>query len=300
MVRTHNPSDAMLDRMREWSASAAASGCMFVASVDISQPPGQEAATALERMGIAVHAYSAQDLRDAYPVLDDECLKRVDTASKGEWQRWGNRPRPGEPTRPASLAWGFHIECINLWAQLRVNRGTWDHVWVLEDDVGCSGDLVSCLASYATDSSDLIGPSSSPVFRTGRRGRALGSKWCWARTGSDAFLARVPTVQRLKSAEHVQRFSRRLLDTLHGLASQPEGAIAAWSESACIAPPRVRRRDLPHSSAGVMTTRRPCVRARALRSGRADALPLRRAQDDHATRGAHWTYFRVQRARDAR
>jgi len=168
----------------------------------------------------------------AYPVLEAECLARVNAATKGAWQRWGNHPQPGQPARPASLAWGFHSEAVNLWAQRGGGRSSgWDFLWVLEDDVGCTGDLLDCLAAYASDrDADLIGAPSTPAFRIGRSGRAIGSRWCWARAGSDAFLARVPEGRRLHAAEHVQRFSRRLLDGLHELAAREPGAVAAWSE----------------------------------------------------------------------
>ena len=243
LVRTHNPTVAMLARIQDWEQSAARAGCAcFIVSVDTTHPPGREAADALNLAwsNSILHTYCGSDLAAAFPVLEKECLARVEAASHGAWHRWGGATRrPGQVLLPASLAWGFHGEAVNLWACCAESWdwhvATWDFVWVLEDDVGCAGgDLVmDCLAAYADDvSSDLIGAMPEPVFRMGRGGRALGSRWCWAHTGSDAFLARVASADRLKAAEHVQRFSRRLLEALYDLATDRQAPITAWSEMA--------------------------------------------------------------------
>ena len=241
LVRTHNPTAAMLARIQEWEQSAAQAGCAcFIVSVDVTHPPGRDAADALTLRWprSTLHTYCGRDLAASFPVLEDECLARVEVASRGAWRRWGGATRrPGQASLPASLAWGFHAEAVNLWVCCSESwdwhEATWDFLWVLEDDVGCAGgDLVTdCLAAYAADdSSDLIGAVPEPVFRTGRGGRALGSQWCWAHTGSDAFLARVACADRLKAAEHVQRFSRRLLEALYDLAADRRAPVAAWSE----------------------------------------------------------------------
>ena len=107
-------------------------------------------------------------------------------------------------------------------------------MWVLEDDVGFSGDLCrEFFAAYATDASDLITGECVPVFQPLRtRSRSQTSRWCWKNTASKAFLDCVAEAKRLKCAEHVQRFSRTFLDRLHDLSTGASGQppIAAWSE----------------------------------------------------------------------
>lgn len=243
LIRTHNPTVIMLDRIRQWEQSTAKAGCaQFCVSVDTTHPPGRQAADKLIDLLIwpksTVHAYCGRRISEEFPVLEAQCLARVEAGSHGAWRRWGGATRqPGEPMLPASLAWGFHAEAVNLWVccgaeSWQWHESTWDFLWVLEDDVGCAGDLVAdCLAAYADDdASDLIGATPEPVFRLGRRGRALDSRWCWAHTGSDAFLARVARADRLKAAEHVQRFSRGLLKAMYDLASDRDAPVAAWSE----------------------------------------------------------------------
>jgi len=234
LVRSHNPHECGYARIKEYAASSASSGCTFCVSVDISQAPGRQAASRLQaELGAnAVHTYSEATLRKSYPVLAAECTQRADAGSKQLWRRWGNPVREGQHCAPASLAWGFHLEAINLWAQ-RQHGEAFDFVWILEDDVGFSGDLCRDLcAAYTADASDLITAEYSPVFAPlPTRSRKLVSRWCWQQTASDAFLALVGQADRHKGPEHVQRFSRRYLDRLHELASGREpGRMTAWSE----------------------------------------------------------------------
>ena len=89
IVRSHNPSDAALERIIRYAASAAAAGCAaFYVSIDATQVSGQQAAqTLVRRLGAArVHTYTEVDLVRAYPALED-CRARVNLASNFEWQR---------------------------------------------------------------------------------------------------------------------------------------------------------------------------------------------------------------------
>lgn len=171
----------MLERVRKHADSASTAGCAaFFASVDVSQPSGQQAAKALsDSIGAGrVHTYTEEDLVRTYPALNG-CRPAVDLASKGEWRRWGNR----RTAEPASLAWGFHAEAINLLAQRAdlLPRGSFDFCWVVEDDVGCTDDLCAGArhpsarrtATGAVDQCTLRSASSRSVRRLrGVRGRS--------------------------------------------------------------------------------------------------------------------------------
>jgi hypothetical protein len=230
LIRTHAPSAAALSRICAWAAAAERHPLcrLFAVSVDATQPPGQRAAEALRRLlpaNALVHSYNEAALGATYPVLETECRARLNGITTS-WHRFCQPQDQAVPKYSASLAWGFHAEAINLFVQscssprVAVNGQfdlSWEHLWVLEDDVGFTGDdlVADCLARYCSDPADLISPTCEPVFRLGTGGRALGSNWNWAYMGSDAFLDLVPPQRRVKSAEHVQRFSRRFLDALH-------------------------------------------------------------------------------------
>lgn len=235
LVRSHNPTAAALQRVVGHCASAASAGCAgFFVSVDATHSPGQRAAEQLQReLGRErVHVFTESDLVGAYPALARECSARVDEGSRGRWRGWCS----GSAEHPASLAWGFHAEAINLWAQQQP-AGAWDFCWVLEDDVGCSGDLGALLGAYAGARADLVTDRVTSVAFCSDSGRPLRAsrRWCWAETGSDHFLHLVARSRRRKASEHVQRFSRALLDELHalatGLSQLARGhAVCAWSE----------------------------------------------------------------------
>ena len=174
---------------------------------------------------------------EAYPALRHECRARVDAASQRQWRLWGAHEREGdEKAPPPSLAWGFHLEAINLFVQAQPRRVDFDYCWVVEDDVGFTGDLCAELcAAYASETADLVTSKIRPVFQLGRHGRPTRvgpavKRWIWSHAGSDAFLSRASPTDRVKSAEHCQRFSRRLLDAFHRLAQ--DDRVSAWSEMA--------------------------------------------------------------------
>lgn len=250
IVRTHDPTPAMADRICWWARDAIAANCGFAVSVDATNPPGAAAATYLRMVlppTAIVHAYTELDMMHAYPVLLNECVASADAPSGGQWRSWGACARgmpaaiPGVPSvepLPVSVAWGFHSEAINLFVQFRLPPDAFDYFWVLEDDVGFTGDLAAefCEA-YASNPADLI---TSPIERV-----YSGSPWCWTNTGSAGFLSFIAPAQRRRSAEHCQRFSRGLLDELHRLSigialtptdiGRPPMAVAvapmtAWSE----------------------------------------------------------------------
>ena len=126
-----------------------------------------------------------------------------------------------------TLAWGFHVEAILVWCRMCSAHLQYEHVWVVEDDVGFSGDMGNFLADYADSDVDLLTHTVQHVSMP--QEDAGGVDWFWTHVASDEFVKHVPSHLRLKGAEHVQRFSRRFLTALDQLSSQ---GITAWSEQA--------------------------------------------------------------------
>ena len=254
IVRTHDPSPAMSERICGWARDAIAANSGFAVSVDATNPPGAAAATYLRMIlppAAIVHAYTEHDMMLAYPVLLTECVASADAPSGGQWRSWGayargtpaaatNSGPASLPPLPVSVAWGFHSEAINLFVQFRLPPDAFDYFWVVEDDVGFTGDLATDFCeAYAAEPTDLISAPMERIFTGG------SGPWCWTNTGSAGFLSFIAPAQRRRSAEHCQRFSRGLLDELHRLSigialtptdiGRPPMAVAiapmtAWSE----------------------------------------------------------------------
>ena len=229
---------------------------------------------------LQLHCYTEAEMVAAYPALGQELMPRFRELERKK--EGGKRTRQNH----ASLGWGFHNEAINLWSQRlptlcsccgcrdllapqggdATNASTWqcptpecagrgrpddrqqyDHVWVLEDDVGFTGPITQLLDDYISDPTDLImdgrPPPRPPMHKT----------WTWRHMVTSKFDARVtsanlvgagitkgarrrclqsggrPPLQRVLAAEHVGRFSHKLLDQLHMLSQRGE---IGWSEMA--------------------------------------------------------------------
>ena len=147
----------------------------------------------------------------AYPVLEE--LRRIPPVNNCRELTSG----------ACSLAWGFHGEALNLWYQSLPPAVAYDEVWVFEDDVGWAGKDIAqeFFCSFLNNQADLI---SSDCNKFDRR-------WYWSNVFSAAYGKRIPASKRRVSREHVQRFSKRLLDRLHTLAL---AGCSAWSETLCV------------------------------------------------------------------
>jgi hypothetical protein len=223
LVRCHNPSRAMLHRMATWAKEATLAGCSFLVSVDTTHPPGKFSASVLQRFlpdSACVHSYDEASLREAWPTLERDCGPRLDRVTfGGKWREWGGRPcceedkRIDKSVEPNTFAWCFHAEAINLCLQQTRTTESFDYLWVLEDDVGVTGNLVEDIfAAYTDEPADLISSRYEPAV-------CAHNPWMYTDCGSSEFLRCIPRDKRIKSAEHVQRFSRRLLDALRHLSS---------------------------------------------------------------------------------
>ena len=117
----------------------------------------------------------------------------------------------------------YDMQALNLWYQSLPANVAYDEVWVFEDDVGWAGEDIAkeFFTSFSNNRADLI---SSDCNKFDKR-------WYWSDVFSTAYGKRIPPQARRVSREHVQRFSKRLLDRLHTLAC---AGCSAWSETLCV------------------------------------------------------------------
>ncbi|KAJ1618853.1 hypothetical protein T492DRAFT_891363 [Pavlovales sp. CCMP2436] len=113
------------------------------------------------------------------------------------------------PGRALSLASWF------VWA--RHAQVDYAFAWYVEQDVGFSGHMAGFLSSFATDTNDFVGWSSSPAQTWKHAHRAT--------RGFHAFFARD---KQLHGSEWILRLSSRYLAELQGLLAWRK--VSAWSE----------------------------------------------------------------------
>lgn len=210
LVRTHNPTPAALRRITDWAAELDAAPAdkgrwQLWVQADVSECGGRRPAAAellSSLRGAAngrVHALTEDAMAAAFPALRCVPLRK-----------------PGG--RATSLAYGFHCEAAALW--WRAHGAGCRAVWVMEDDVGCSGPLLSLLGAYSVHAGDLV------THRWATRHHS----WHWRDAVSPGFAACCPHLsQQLFSREHVQRWSAALLAAMDALSA---AGACAWSEMA--------------------------------------------------------------------
>ncbi len=107
---------------------------------------------------IQFHEYCQQDMEDQYPVLGEEICSHPRMTSTKVLR-----------TGQHSLAWGFHIEAVNLWYQSLPKDHQYEYVWILEDDVGFSSNWINLFQCFTECKADLLGDENFPV----------SSNWWW-------------------------------------------------------------------------------------------------------------------------
>mmetsp|Transcript_91515 Transcript_91515/g.284714 ORF Transcript_91515/g.284714 Transcript_91515/m.284714 type:complete len:340 (+) Transcript_91515:3-1022(+) len=211
LVRTCRPTDAMLGRIAQWALELGPEVDFFV-SVDETTEAARSTAPRLQALcrerGLAegrvrVHRYTEAELEAAYPALLELREKLPN----------GPLDIPGK-SGLRSMAWMFHSEPLGHWLRWLERPGAYAFVWVLEDDVGCSGRMDELVAAYAAEPHDLISGRwiSTPAPREPPQGPSFTGGWYWYYAITAAFEARVPPERRLITEEHVQRISMRLLE----------------------------------------------------------------------------------------
>mmetsp|Transcript_22415 Transcript_22415/g.43992 ORF Transcript_22415/g.43992 Transcript_22415/m.43992 type:complete len:285 (-) Transcript_22415:345-1199(-) len=211
VVRSHDPLPGGLGRVCAWAKQLEGLVAGMTVSVDTS---GHDKGVVLSKFRenglpdwVQVHEYSEADMIAKYPVLDEEMKAHPTFALTKELS-----------TGKYSFAWGFHCCALNLWFQGFQQEKKPAFVWVLEDDVGFTGNLADFLRATASETADLLADTYKPVTET----------WWWWDFGSKAYLSAVSLEERCEAREHVQRFSCKLLDGLHHLAETQR--CIAWSE----------------------------------------------------------------------
>lgn len=215
LVRGHHFTDGEMERMCQLAkqCASAAPTVAFWVSLDTTHYHHEAQrmkeyfaanATSL-RWGIDVnvHEYDSTELLKRFPALA-QAHARV----KKTW-------------RHKSIGFGFHTEAVSLWYELAtVQRSEPSKVWVMEGDVAYSGpDITVLFKSYQNRPADLITSKCRPI----------SSSWWHTEVVSDAYGNRIPRANRSWSGEYVQRFSRRLLNSILDMNSQ---GMHAWSEQA--------------------------------------------------------------------
>ena len=78
-----------------------------------------------------------------------------------------------------------YCECVHVWRASLAEPMLYDFVWVLEDDVGFSGNLSDLVFAYANDESDLVTGSHitkpmpfRPVGKYNARDYGYGAVFC--------------------------------------------------------------------------------------------------------------------------
>jgi len=210
LVRTCRPSDAMVERMLRWAQELGPEIDFFV-SIDETFEAAHSTAPRIEAAAqehgllegrVRLHRYTELELAGDYPALVELRAKLpngpLDIPGKG-----GLR----------SMAWMFHSEPLGHWLRSLKDPDAYSFVWVMEDDVGFSGNISELVQSYAADPHDLISGRwiSTPAPREPPQGPRFTGGWYWYYDITDAFDQRVPPEQRCITEEHVQRISFRLL-----------------------------------------------------------------------------------------
>lgn len=220
LVRLHDPTDAALERMLDWAVELHGSAFAFWVSIDrtshgdsphfalrdaairrkivvlddTSIEHGTSGDADLGGVYIFVHQYDETELLDHYPSLVGlRCHMRQ------------------------NLAWGFHVEAVSLW--FRCLEKPYRHVWIFEDDVGYTGNILHLLSAYHSCSADLLVPTEPFLPEVG---------WPWRDATTTGFRDAVGE-GRLQVLEMVLRVSARLLALLARWAASGH---SAWSEMA--------------------------------------------------------------------
>ena len=167
---------------------------------------GKQASLCNLKIGKDIHVceYTEIDMLKLYPSLS-LCAKKPAYVNSKIKRRGG-----------CSLAWGFHVEAINYWFQTQQSQ-RYKFVWVVEDDVGFSGNFSEFISSYSANEEDFIYDTKAPVT----------DAWHWRKVHTPYFNSSFEN--HLVASEHVQRFSQKLLNRLHKLGTTHK--CHGWSES---------------------------------------------------------------------
>jgi hypothetical protein len=227
IVRTYQPSRAMTNRIVRWIQELSSTQqVMIFISVDTTcglfKEQRNELIREVENLNFAnvfVHEYCEKDMELEFPGLGEI---QVLSAQRESWKRYRAH---------ASLAWGFHWETLVLLAEKAESYfRSLEYIWVVEDDVGFTGNISDLVfGKYGNSEADVLTKSLEVVFPMCDL-HDEKSGWVWFNTCSekyDQFVGVMDGGFRYFSSEHCQRFSKRYFDWW--IEKTKEG-IHAWSE----------------------------------------------------------------------
>lgn len=195
----HRVTHSMVSRILEWSTNTL---YPLYVSADTTYGDCSHFCDIFRKNDIKVHYYDETDMCDLFPGLQQ--LGELGPYWKSEGK---------------SLAWGFHVEAICLWTS--TVPLTFDYLWIIEPDVGICPSIHILFQEYCSVSADLL--STPPI--------AVDSSWAWFNAHSPEYQNEINPLERLKTSEHVQRFSRDYILHLHYCSSR---GLTAWSEESSI------------------------------------------------------------------
>jgi len=200
ITRTAKPKPGMIDRMKQFSSDIKNDPQVkFMAVVDDKH--GTNLILPLPQDEI--FHYSYDDIAHAFPVWQDRTALEF----------FGKHPPDN---------YYFHMESIFLAVDFveKNNKDICDHAryWVFEDDVFMCGSIVDLIHYY-----DETPGFSDTDLLDGGQGRNGLNEW-----GSYEYKKRYPSHSRVMHAEHVQRFSKRLLTHMRNLVEHNITAESEW------------------------------------------------------------------------
>ena len=245
MVRTVNPTEAMLSRMLSWATQLRGTVHQVVFLVDITR--SSEITAKLSRavrdhpwlhLGRDVQIYwsSDRDLREVYPAIDDVQFPPV--TKRGHWSSRG------------PVYW-FFVECLSLWYHSLndAGRAPIRNIWLLEDDVGWSGSNIGdVVRTYENETCDLVTVNAN---RHPKKPGPSGS-WMFTNASTSYFAEWVPRYEDKYSTRlQVQRYSARYLMAAHSLAKAGVIAVSELSSASIVHRLRLTYCDMLGRSSGI-------------------------------------------------
>jgi len=193
LVRSHAPTAITTQRITQWLSSLQGSTDVdaFISIDRTDQTHANNVSFLLNALHSAgfnsshIHQYNTTDILQEYPGLQGQ----------GEY------------------ALRYVTAAVDVFLQtLPHTHKTYDHVWVLEDDVGYTGNISTLLAKYSGSADDLIAGSQEGALSGDKFPNVLEA---YEASQTQLYREWVLPTQRVLAGNHVTRMSSRLLGRLN-------------------------------------------------------------------------------------
>ena len=241
VYRTHNPTDATIQRLKAHIKDLAQYNVKVWISIDRTFERYRSSQDKLIRAfegnkQVRIHKFTEEQMKQRYPELGK--IVENDEKNKEIWARAAINK---------SLTWMFHWEAIALLNDdLRFKYQDWKYIWVIEDDVGYTGNIAQFLIEqFKHSDADLIGksfPRSPPDAE---------NTWLWKNFSSPEYVKFMDGQQQIANGEHCQRFSRRLFDTWCEKMSQGIHAVSEMGTPMMVEKMGYKTQDLAKEDMGL-------------------------------------------------